>query len=204
MNTPIPIIIKLNTQKYTKNEIKRISTFFLQNKIVAYPTDTIYGLGSVATNPKTIKKIYNAKKRKKSKSVIILVKNYCMLKKYFIISKKQNIFLHKLWTDNSKPTTVILKSRDTLPKEIISKDGGVAVRMPINNHFLIDLIKKINQPIISTSLNISGEKNVSNTSDIPNELISHIDLVIDAGILINKASCILDIRDINNIITIRK
>ena len=74
-------------------------------------------------------------------------------------------------------------------QEIISKDAGISVRRP-NNKFLLKLIKKVDKPIVSTSLNITGKKDLKNISKIDNYFQNiKPDVVVDAGKLLkNKAS----------------
>lgn len=182
---------------------QEIAKFFIDEKIVAYPTDTVYGLGCIATSEKAVEKIYKIKKRDKNKPLLVLVKSYCMLKRYFFVSTKQDQFLRTIWQEGMQPTTVILKSRGLLAKNI-SSDNSVAVRIPVNNKNLISLIKKINLPIIATSLNLSGEKPVENIAKISQDLAKNIDLIVDEGTLKNTPSRILDIRDINNIVVVRE
>ncbi len=192
-------LIKLTTQ----TDIDSIAKTFKSGEIIAYPTDTIYGLGCDATNLAAIKNIYKLKNRTGDKPIIILVKSYCMLKKYFYVSKKQDKLLRKIWQKGEKPTTVILNAKSILPKILKSTNNSAAVRMPINSNFLIKLLKKINNPITSTSLNLSGKKNITNIQKTPKKLTNKIRLGIDAGIQKNKESKILDLCDINNIKIVR-
>lgn len=194
----------MNHIKIPNNDnLEKIADSFLRGALVAYPTETIYGLGCDATNELSIRKIFKAKNRDKNKPIITLVRSYCMLRKYFFVSQKQINLLKKMWTPLHRPVTVILKPRSILPKELIAKDSGSAVRMPVKCELLLALIKKINRPITSTSLNKSGEPAITTIKNIPNSLSKYIELAIDSGTLNKNASKILDIRDINNIKTIR-
>lgn len=197
-------IIKLNTKNYTANQIDEIVAFLNQGKVIVYPTDTIYGLGCDAVNPKAIKKIYQIKQREKNKPLLILIKSWCMVKKYAFLNAKQDKYMRSLWPG---PVSAILKKRNLLPSELAGDQGSVAVRMPKNN-FLIDLLKKLDRPITSTSVNLSGEKSLLN----PEEIIKYFknkkqkpDLIITAGKQkIKKPSKLIDIRDINDIKILRK
>lgn len=193
----------VNKDEFSLSDVVAIADIFKLGGVVAYPTDTIYGLGCVINDTNAINRIYKIKKRSKEKSLIILVKSYCMLKKYFYVSQRQDRILRDYWQVGKRPTTLILRPRDIVPKELINKNGGCAVRIPINSEFLIHLLRKINLPIISTSLNISGEKNIENASTIPTRMSASLDLVVNAGVVKNTASRIIDIRDVNNILTIR-
>ncbi len=204
-------IAKINPRKINKSDLDFIANNFKKEKVVAYPAETIYGLGGIASSEKVIKKIYKLKKRDTSKAFIILVGSFCMLKKYFFVNARQDKFLRTIWPKpfgikRVRPTTVILKSRGILPR-ILEKDGSIAVRLPMANQwareFLIPLIKKIDKPIISTSLNISGQKPINNLKNIA-KIFPQIDLVIDRGKMPpRKASRIIDLMDVENIKIIR-
>ncbi len=204
--------IKIDLKNYTKKEIQFIADEILKERVVVLPTDTVYGLHCLATNEKAIAKIYHIKKRKASqqKHIILLVKSFCMIRKYCFLGKRQYNYLKKVWSGR-RATTVILKGRPSVTlkniflREIVSEDDGIAVRLP-NNKFLLDLIKEINEPIASTSLNITGEKELKNIDKIETYFKEQKpDLVVDTGRLsIRKPSRLEDIRNMNDIKIYRK
>ena len=91
-------------------------------------------------------------------------------------------------------------------KHLANEKGGLAVRIPRGSDFLIKLLKKINQPIVSTSLNISGQKEIENLENIEKIFdLKDDDLILDGGELKNeKTSRIEDISDMKNIKVIRE
>jgi len=197
-----------------KKNLPEIVEFFLAEKVVAYPTDTTYGLGCVASSDKAIRKIIAIKKRKEKKGLIVLVKSYCMAKDYFKISKKQEEFLRTVWPKISadarktdlkykiKPSTVIMNSKSSFFKKLTFDDSG-AVRLP---HYkeLVTIIKQVKIPIVSTSLNISGQRTLTNISAIKKKFSTQIDLLlIDDDFKPGQSSRVFDIRDINNVKQLR-
>lgn len=193
--------IKININKIKKSEISFIAEQFKQGKVVAYPTDTIYGLGCLATDVKAIKKIFKIKRIKKPRPLIILISGYKMLKEYAQVDTKQIGYLKKIWPG---AVTVILNDMNKLPKELLGSDDSIGVRLPKNN-FLIKIIKKAGKPIVSTSLNISGKDNI--TPDIKLKKYFGIkcpDLVVETNKKNNKKSSkIIDLRDYKEIKIIR-
>lgn len=184
-------------------------------KIFIYPTDTIYGLGCNATDRKSVQELFKIKKRDINKPMIVLVSSYCMLKKYFFVSKKQEKFLRTIWTKTSrdaqkedldykiKSTTVILKSRGNLAKELLGDDGSGAVRFPYYP-MLIHEMKRVDAPIVSTSLNISGQKTLENLNDIEKYFGQNIPVLFeDLDFKSGKSSQIIDLRDVNKIKILR-
>lgn len=178
-----------------------IAEYFKQGKVIAYPTDTIYGLGCLATDKKAIKRIYRIKKRNKKNPLLILASSFGMVRKYCFLSMAQERFLKNKWPG---PVSVVLRAKSLLPKELTGGKGSIAVRMPKNN-FLIKTIRRVGAPIVSTSLNISGKKNIIKPDNLENYFETRKpDLIINAGELKSKPSRLVDIRDINNIKILRK
>lgn len=194
--------IKIDSKNIQVEQIDEIVDYLNKGKIIIYPTDTIYGIGCDATNEKAIKKIYQIKKRRKNKALLILVKSWCMAKKYAYISSKQDKYMRNFWPG---PVSAILRKRELVPDVLTGGQDSVAVRMP-DNEFLLKLIKKLDKPLVSTSLNISGEKSILDLRNIK-KVFKDVkpDLIIDGGVLSSKKpSKIMDLRDVNNIEVIRE
>ncbi len=172
-------------------------------------SDTIYGLSCAIDNREAINKIYRIKKRNKNKSFLILVGDFKMLKKYFLYNKKQENILKEYWLNIKKhPGTFILSPKKNLVEFLkIDFNQGVGVRLP-KNDFLIKIIKSLNQPIISTSCNLSGQKNLNNFREIIsffNNISEKPDFLIKFKNIKpkRKASQIFDIRNDKNIKRLR-
>jgi len=193
---------KINLNKISQKDFSFIASQFKCGKTIVYPTDTIYGLGCDATNQKAVDQIFKIKRRKKKQSLLVLVSSISMLKKYTYISKRQIEYLKKCW---SGPVTVILKDRGRLAKNVASQEKSLAVRLP-KSKFLTKMIREVGIPMVSTSINISGKESILDPEKINKELGKEKpDVVIDAGILPQKKpSKIIDIRNIDNTIILRK
>lgn len=207
--------LKIDLDNIKKENIDLIVKAFLAGQVIVYPTDTVYGLGCIATSKKAIGKIKKIKNRDNKKPFLFLVKSFCMTKKYAKVSKKQDIFLRTVWpsrTSSKKvikeaelsPKTIVFQSSGLLPNEIETSDKSIALRLP-KNDFLSTILKKIDLPLVSTSLNMSGEKPINDLGNVEKYFKTlKPDLIIDAGILKKKKpSQLIDIRDIENIKKIR-
>lgn len=185
-------------------EIEDIAAQFQRGLVVAYPTDTIYGLGCIAADEQAIARIFKMKKRAKNKPLLILTSSLTMLKKYCHINKKQSDYLKKIWRESGKPVSVVLRSRKILPAALSGGTDSIAVRLP-KSDFLIKIIRKINAPIVSTSLNISGKEYKENVNDLEKYFGKDSpDAIIDAGVLKGKPSKLIDVRDVKKIKVLRK
>ncbi len=207
--------IKINPNKITTKEIDLIVGYLKRGQVIAYPTDTVYGLGCDAGNAEAIKKINKIKEEKTKKALLVLISDFKMLTKYCFFNQEQEKYLHGIWKEPHpnlslvrrgaiRPVTVILKRKPILPEELTGGQNSLAVRLP-KNDFLIKIISAAGFPIVSTSLNKKGEKPLLEIKNLENNFKYLPDLVIDAGAAKRtKPSKLIDLRDMKNIKVIRK
>ena len=195
------MVLKINLKNVKKQEIAEIAAFFKKGKVIVYPTDTIYGLGCLATDKKAIEKIYKIKKRDGKKPFLVLVSDWKMLKEYFSLSKEQNKYLHKIWPG---PVSVILPHKGLFPSVLSLGLEALAVRLP-KSDFLVKMIKVAGTPIVSTSLNLSAKPHLDDVDGLENYFSVHKpDLIIDSGRQKGQPSKLIDLRDMKNIKILRK
>lgn len=141
---------------------------------ILYPTDTIWGIGCDATNVDAINKIFEIKKREKTKSMIILVENEKRLQDLVEVPQ----MAWEIIDLSEKPVTIVYDNPKGLPKEILAEDGSIGIRL-IKEDFCKKLISKLNKPLVSTSANFSGDKSPMKFSDINHEIISLVDYAVE-------------------------
>ncbi len=208
--------IKIDINKITPEQIDIIVDYLKRGLVIAYPTDTIYGLGCDARDARAVEKIKKIKGGRDEKPFIILISDFIMLKEYCEVSEEQMEYLKKVWGVRkipltpfikgvkSGPTTVIFKGRKNLPEELTRGLNSLAVRLP-KSEFLIKMISKAGFPIVSTSLNKTGEPPLDNVRGLEKYFTVLPDLAIDAGECANaKPSKLIDLRDMENIKVIRE
>lgn len=176
-----------------KEDIVTIAAALKMGLVIAYPTDTIYGLGCLAADSRAVRKIRRIKQREAKKPMLVLVNSMVMLKRYFVVSSKQAAYLKKVWPG---PVSVILRQKGRFPLELSGGLQTVAARLP-KNDFLDKIMSKAGGPIVSTSLNLSQRKNLVNVKNIGRYFKSvKPDLVIDIGRdLKGKPSRLIDLSD---------
>ena len=141
---------------------------------ILYPTDTIWGLGCDATNPKAVQKIFKIKQRREAKSFIILLDQEEKLMDY--VEHIPDIawdLMHNI----DRPLSIIYPKAKNLPKNVIANDGSIAIRI-VRNEFCQRVISLFNKPIVSTSANISGEEVPAFFSKISPVLLEKVDYVV--------------------------
>ncbi len=176
-----------------KEEINKIIFYLKKEKVVVMKTDTIYGFSSLANSQKAVEKIVNIKKRKIFKSFIILISSINMASKYGHINSWQREKI-KQFKKNKKPISFILKTKGKLAKTV-EKQESLAMRLP-KSDFFIKIIKRLGEPLVSTSFNFSGQNliDINKTKLVFKNKKHQPDLVINSGkSKNNKASCLIDI-----------
>lgn len=143
--------------------------------VILYPTDTVWGLGCDATNPKAVEKIFQIKKRTDSKSLITLVNSPDMLYRYV---KEVPEVAEQLIEVTDKPLTIIYPGAIGLAANVIGADGTAGIRIP-DHQFCQKLIYRFRKPIVSTSANISGEESPKGFQTISKEIKDAVDWVAD-------------------------
>ncbi|MCD4693795.1 Sua5/YciO/YrdC/YwlC family protein [bacterium] len=197
-------IIKLNDQISEKQIIDIVVDYLFNGKIIVLPTDTIYGFHCLSSDNEAINKIFKIKKKKINNPLINLVSSIDMVKNLAEVNEKQEEYLKKTWIKQAQPTTIILERKIKVMDDMFNFALGISVRLP-NFDFLIKMIDKLKIPIVSTSLNKSGEAIISNIADLGEYFnLDEIDLAVDAGGVKSKASRLIDVRDINNIKVLRQ
>ena len=157
-----------------EKEIENALEVLSNGGIILYPSDTIWGIGCDATNDKAVKKIFELKKRAKSKALIILIAEYANMYK-LLDQVSPNAYQYM---NESKPTTVIFDNIKNISSHVMAEDGSAAVRL-VKDKFCENLILKLGQPLVSTSANLSGGENPKKFSEINIELKDNVDYIVN-------------------------
>tara|TARA_B100000029_G_scaffold142722_1_gene137958 strand:+ start:2794 stop:3378 length:585 start_codon:yes stop_codon:yes gene_type:complete len=180
-----------------KNQINSAIKTLNSGNILIYPTDTLYGLGADATNSSAIEKINKLKQRKSPLS--IMVASLKELNNYAVLDLKIIKQLEKIFPG---PFTALLQSKKTNLSHLVqNKSNKIGIRIP-NNSFCLNLLKKYKKPIITTSVNIHGEKALNRIDEIEKKF-SEINIYCQNNNLDSNGSTIIDFTETPPII-IRK
>lgn len=158
-----------------KDIIQETIEILNSNRILLYPTDTVYGIGCDATNEKAVSKIYQLKQRDDSKALICLVQDIDMLACYVEeIPKKAFSYLENI----DRPTSIIYPKAKNLASNLVAEDGSIAIRI-CRTEFCQKLFKVFKKPIVSTSANISGAPTPQNFKDIQQDILKGVDYIVN-------------------------
>jgi len=152
--------------------------------VVVYPTETVYGLGCDIYSKNAVKKIYEIKKRPSDKPLSIAVADFDTIEDLAFIPNRDILRILL-----SRPVTVVLKKKRSVPDYITGNSNKIGIRLP-QHPIAYDLIKNFGSPITSTSANISGgapPKSIDQVMlDIP---------FIDGGVVSGIPSTVVDLID---------
>jgi len=183
-------IIPINKNNISK-AIDSAAAVLKQGGIVAFPTDTVYGIGADTFNPKAVDNIYTAKRRPKDKPLPALVSSIDDVRK--VSAFLPPIFYEltaKFWPG---ALTLIVKAKDILPPEVTAGGKTIAVRMP-DNQIALELIRRFGIPLATTSANLSGMREAVTAEEVQASLGDKVDVILDGGVTATKiASTVLDI-----------
>ncbi|MHB1108089.1 MAG: L-threonylcarbamoyladenylate synthase [Lutibacter sp.] len=157
------------------NELNNSLNVLRNQKTLLYPTDTVWGIGCDATSEDAVAKVFEIKQRSESKSLVILVDSFEMLKKY--IPKVSEAVLDLL-KKTTNPTTIIYENPLGLSKNVVAADNTVAIRI-VQNEFCIRLINQFGKPIVSTSANMSGNPTPKSFAEIEPSILDSVDYVVN-------------------------
>lgn len=167
--------IQKNRNYFLKDDTQQIKEILLNDGIILYPTDTIWGVGCDATNPVAIERIYNLKERDRSKPFVLLVSDIDMLKNYIEAGHPR---METLLSFHVRPLTVIYDKGKNLPANAVSGDGSVAIRI-VKDVFCQQLISDLGRPLVASSANISGQPFPANFGEVSSEVIQGVDYVVN-------------------------
>ncbi|MFD1671241.1 L-threonylcarbamoyladenylate synthase [Agrilactobacillus yilanensis] len=167
------------TKRLNTTEIAEAAAFIKQGQLVAFPTETVYGLGADATNPTAVKQVYQAKGRPSDNPLIVHVCSFEQVQQYAILpSAAVSELVAKFWPG---PLTIILPIRNGALDPCVT--GGLktaAFRMP-DNAATLALIKAAGVPIVGPSANTSGKPSPTTADHVLHDLGGKIAAVLDDG-----------------------
>ena len=174
----MPQILKLEPSDSLKNHSKQIRNVIESGGVIAFPTDTYYGLGADPFNEKGIRRIFEIKSRAYDKPLLVLISAKNQINQLTQDrSQEAELLIKKLWP---APITLIFHAVPKLPSILTSNTGKVGIRLP-KNKWTLHLIQTTGCVLTATSANKRGEKNPRTAREVLSSFGNEVDLIIDAG-----------------------
>ena len=157
---------------------------------MAFPTETLYGLGANATDPEAIEAVFSAKRRPKEKPLIILASDLDMVKGLVVaVDDLAWELMNRFWPG---PLTLILEASPHLPSALTGYSGKLGLRIP-DSTIALSLVRECSFPVTASSANRSRGKDPVDAQTVWQELEGTIDLLMDGGCTAGIPSTLLDL-----------
>lgn len=164
--------------KPNKENIFKAAGEIKKGNIVAFPTETVYGLGADCTNPIAVSKIFEAKQRPSFNPLIVHIDKFSWLERIAEVDNSEIINLvDKFWPG---PLTIVLPKKDIIPDIVTSGHSTVAIRMP-DHPVALELIKTAGTPISAPSANTFGFLSPTNPKHVQKQLGNKVNIILDGG-----------------------
>jgi L-threonylcarbamoyladenylate synthase len=158
--------------------IEKGIVILINGGIIAYPTDTVYGLGASSDNVHGIKRIYEVKKRPMDMPLPLLLADVSWIER--VTFSVPEIAYQLIDSFLPGALTLVFKKADTIPDIVSGGKSTIALRIP-DHPVTVTLINGVGKPLIGTSANLSGKPNALNAEEVKNQLGDKIDYILDGG-----------------------
>lgn len=166
----------MDRKTFFENELLRCADVVSRGGVIAYPTDTVWGIGCDSSDSDAVEKVFAIKRRSDAKALISLVADEEMLEA--VVGPLSAAVRDLVRSD--RPTTVIFEHPRGLAPGMLAADGSAAIRIT-REPFSQQLCRQLGRPLVSTSANVSGEPTPARFSDISGEILDAVDYVAGYG-----------------------
>ena len=187
------MLVEIDAVNPSQRTLNQIVDILKDGGIIAYPTDTLYGIGCDIFNKSSIEKVYQIKKMPRYKPLSFICGDLKDISRYAQVSNSAYKIMKRLIPG---PYTFILRATRMVPKIMLTRRRTVGIRVP-DNEICLSLVRDLGNPIISTSASVTEDEIMSNPIDIDKKFGHSLDMVIDGGILISEPSSMIDLTEDN-------
>ena len=170
-------VVFINEHDLNKVAIEEAGEILRNGGLVAFPTETVYGLGANALDEEAVKKIFIAKGRPQDNPLIVHVADFNIEPLVKNVPEVASRLMKKFWPG---PLTIILEKSDLIPETTSAGLSSVGIRMP-SNIIARELIKASGVPIAAPSANVSGRPSPTEASRCVEDLQGKVDFIVDGG-----------------------
>lgn len=180
----------MKTIKYTKMDKQEIINTLMNGGILAFPTDTVFGLACMM-DEKAMKKVYEAKGRDFDKPLPMMCSGLEMIETVAYVSDNARKIIDRFVPG---PITLIFRKKENIEDYVTQGKDTIGIRVP-DDEFILDLIDSIGKPIMVTSANISNEGSLLKWEDVYRSMNKRIDAIVCEDARGDRASTIVDVSE---------
>lgn len=183
------MLLSINPKNPEKRKIRQVAEELLKGAVIAYPTDTVYGIGCSILNKGAIQRVYDIKGKGRNRLLSIICSDLKDISHYAQVSNYAYKTMKKLLPG---PYTFILQATKLVPKVMLTKRKTVGIRIP-DNPICLSLVKELGHPVITASVAKSDQELYSDPQEIHDRLKNMVELVIDGGVIVAEHSTVVDL-----------
>lgn len=176
------------TKIVSMQELETVQKVIEQGGVVAFPTETVYGLGVRFGSKEALNKLMEAKNRDYSKAITLMVSDKKDIEKYAYVSKKASLLIEHFMPGMM---TLVFKKKECVDSVMTNGKETIGIRIP-DSAYVLSLLKQTG-PMLVTSANISHHPNTTSTKEVLDQLDGRIDLIVDGKTSDNIASTVVDV-----------
>lgn len=180
----------MKTIKYTKMDKQEIINTLMNGGILAFPTDTVFGLACMM-DEKAMKKVYEAKGRDFDKPLPMMCSGLKMIETVAYVSDNARKIIDRFVPG---PITLIFTKKENVEDYVTQGKDTIGIRVP-DDEFILDLIDSLGKPIMVTSANISNEGSLLKWEDVYRSMNKRIDAIVCEDARGDRASTIVDVSE---------
>ena len=182
-------VLKINQQNPQLRLVEKIVSAIQKGEVVAYPTDTVYGIGCDLFNKNAIEKVYRIKGKQRNKPLSFICSDLRDISQYALVQDYAYKIMKRLLPG---PYTFVLRATKLVPKIVLTKQKTVGIRVPDNN-ICLEIVKSLGHPIINTSITRDEEQLFDNTESISDIYGHQLAYVVDGGGIASRHSTVVDL-----------
>ena len=185
------MLVKIHSETPNQRHIKFAIEALKNGELIAYPTDTLYGLGCDMYNKSAIEAIYNFKQINRKKPLSIICHDFSQVSEFAMISNSAFKTMKSLLPG---AFTFILPSTSNVPKILMTRQKTIGVRIPVNI-FIKEIVKELGNPIISTTITSDSEIIMSDPFEIEKKYSHIISIIFHDDTSFKDPSTIIDLTE---------
>ena len=180
------------TNYIKEDELIEVVNALNNDKIVVFPTETVYGIGGNALKVDVINKLFQAKKRDYGKPISLLVGSIDKIKNVAYVNENGEKVINKFMPG---AITIVLKKKNNINDLVTAGKNTVGIRIP-NHNIALTILNKVDYPLATSSANISGDNNIADFNEIVSDLKDYVDIFIKGNISNDLiASTVVELND---------
>ena len=185
------MLLQINQENPQERLISRAVEVLERGGLIAYPTDTTYGIGCNIFNSRGVKNIYQIKKRDARKPFSFICADLSDVANYAQVSN----FAFKIMKRHLPgPYTFVLDATRVVPNSMITRQKTVGIRIP-DDEIALSIVRQLGHPLVTTSANLTGESPLHDPAEIEAIMGHMLDIVVDGGIRFGDPSTIISLID---------